>query len=118
MTDYPPLSKLPEEQSYWDDLETRIMADLRPRVRAASERRPDWWKPLAARAWGLSGLAVAAGIAALALVPARGLEPETSVTGILRLPDDDAAVTAFLSAPAPPALASLVLAPFLGNEDE
>jgi hypothetical protein len=109
MTESRDLSRLPVDQTYWDGLEAKIMADLGPLVRAAAEPRPTWFGPLAARAWRLSGLAIAAGVAALILAPPRLAESAAAPTGLLRLPADDPTITAFVAAPAPPALASLVL---------
>jgi hypothetical protein len=107
MNEFRELSRLPEDQEYWDRLEARITADLAPAVHSLATQRPDWWAPVATRAWGLGGLAVAAGLAALLLVPARTLDAP-SPTGLLRVPDGDPATIAFLSAPAPPPLAFLM----------
>ena len=84
------------------------MAELGPRVREAAEGRRGWWAPVAARAVPLAGLALAASIAALILVP-RAPEQEALSEKLLRTPERDPTVAAFVSAPAPPPLVSLVL---------
>jgi hypothetical protein len=107
MSEFPELSRLPKDRVYWDRLEARIVAELGPDVRALAVSRPDWWAPLARRAWALGALAAAAGLAALLLVPPR--TPRVApATGLLRLPDNPALV-AFVSAPEPPPLAALML---------
>ena len=108
MTEFRDLSRLPVDQTYWEDLEARIMADLGPQVRASRGTGETWLAPIAARAWRLGGLAIAAGLAALMLVPARAQERVTP-SGLLRLPSDDATIAAFVEAASPPAIASLVL---------
>ena len=108
MTDLRDLSRLPVDPGYWDDLAARITGELGPRVRDAA-RRPAWWAPLAARAWPLGGLACAALLAALLLVPPRPAESTAATTGLLRPPPGDSAVAAFVRATAPPGLTSLVL---------
>jgi hypothetical protein len=108
MTEFRDLSKLPEDPAYWDRLEARIAAELAPAVHRLAARKPSWWAPVATRAWGLGGLALAAGLAALLLLPARASEAR-SQTGLLRVPDDDPAMIAFVSAPEPPSLVSLMI---------
>ena len=111
MTEFRDLSRLPGDQDYWDRLEARITAELGPAVHSLPAARSNWWAPVATRAWGLGGLAVAAGIAALLLVPPRTRDGANNPTGLLRLPDDDPAMIAFLSASQPPPLASLMIPP-------
>ena len=108
MTEFRDLSKLPADQEYWDRLEARITGELAPAVHALTSARPNWWAPVATRAWALGSLAVAAGIAALLLLPPRAAE-ESVPAGLLRMPDDDPALIAFVSAAEPPALASLMM---------
>jgi hypothetical protein len=108
MTEFRDLSKLPTNQEYWNRLEARITGELAPTVHALASARPNWWTPVATRAWALGGLAVAAGIAALLLLPPRALEDPVP-SGLLRMPDDDPALIAFVSAAEPPALASLMI---------
>jgi len=108
MTEFRDLSKLPADEEYWDRLEARIISELGPAVHTLASARPNWWGPVATRAWGLGSLALAAGIAALLLLPPRA--PEAAVpSGLLRMPDDDPALIAFVSAAEPPALASLMI---------
>ena len=107
MSEFRELSKLPKDPEYWDRLEAKITAELGPLVRALPETRPEWWAPLATRAWALGGLAAAAGLAALFLVPPR-TAPAAAPAGLLRLPDNPALV-AFVSAPEPPSLAALMV---------
>lgn len=112
MTDLRKLSSLPDDPGYWEDLEARFMADLGPRVRAKSERGPAPWTPRPAHAWGLGGLAAAAAVAAVLFVPARTSDAEAAApnpAGLLRLPNDDPTLHAFIAAPEPPPVAALVL---------
>ena len=106
MSEFQELSKLPKDPEYWDRLEARITAELGPLVRGLPETRPEWWAPLATRALALGGLAAAAALAALLLVPPR--TRPTPTTGLLRLPDNPALI-AIVSAPEPPKLASLMI---------
>ena len=108
MTEFRELSKLPTDQAYWDRLEARITGELVPAVHALPSARPSWWAPVATRAWALGSLAIAAGIAALLLMPPRTPE-DTIPTGLLRMPDDDPALIAFVSAAEPPPLAVLMI---------
>ena len=97
------LSRLPEDQGYWDRLEARIAGKMGRR--AAGQL--DWWSPLATRAMGLTGLAAAAGIAAMLIMPPRAQDRRVNPTVLFRLPDDPTMKT-FLSSPRPPSLASLL----------
>jgi len=114
MTEFRDLSKLPTDQEYWDRLEARVTGELAPAVRALASARPNWWAPVATRAWGLGGLALAAGIAALLLLPPRTAENPVPA-GLLRMPADDPALIAFVSAAEPPTLASLMMASSSGG---
>ena len=105
MDDYRELSRLPDDEAYWDELEARVMSGLGPRV----ARTAEWWAPLATRAYALGAIAVAAGVAALLLVPGRSAAPPAVGAGLFRMPDDDPAFVAVLSAPAPPLLGTLLL---------
>jgi len=97
------LSKLPEDPAYWEQLEARIVT----RTQVAGTVEAAWWVPLAARATALGGLAIAAGIAALLLIPPRGSTRNSNPTLLFRLPDDPA-MHVFLSSSRPPSLASLM----------
>jgi hypothetical protein len=112
MTELPEFSGLPDDAAYWDELEARIMANLGPRVRAGDVRREEWWAPIAAKAWGLGGLAAAAGLAAVLLVPSRTHAPEhAAAQGLLRLSIHDARLAPFVTSASPPSIATLVLPP-------
>ena len=109
------LSKLPTEPAYWVELEARVLgrdphATLGAGSGTAGRRDGNgigWWSPLAARAGALAGLAAAAGIAALLLVPPRTQGGAANPTVLFRLPDDPT-MAAFLSSPTPPSLAALM----------
>ena len=102
------LSKLPNEQAYWDRLEAHIVGQWASgTVGRLGSERAGWWAPFASHAAALGGLAIAAGIAALLLVPPRARGGVTNPTVLFRLPDDPAMV-AFLSSPEPPSLGSLM----------
>jgi hypothetical protein len=97
------LSKLPTDPDYWGELEARILSG-----RAAGRQGGNgWWAPVATRAGALVGLAAAAGIAALFLIPPRGSTRNSNPTVLFRLPDDPA-MHVFLSSSRPPSLASLM----------
>jgi hypothetical protein len=104
MSDLRDLSKLPEDAAYWDELETRIVSGLGPRVPEATA----WWRPLASSAWGLSALAAAAAIGAILLLPARNGERAVHA-GLLQLPASDPGFVKFVAAPAPPRAGTLLL---------
>jgi hypothetical protein len=110
MSELHDLSKLPKDPAYWAGLEARLSAQLGPMVAALPGRdvRTEWWTPVSARAWALGSLAVAAGLAALLLLPPREADPSPPPTGFLRPPNADAAILEVATAPQPPALASLL----------
>lgn len=104
MTDYRELSGLPGEETYWRDLEARIL-DRMPPTGAQESGTTSWMQPLAKRAAGLGWLA-AAGLAALLLASGRP-DHKGATLPFLNWPDGPLA-DAFL-APSPPALASLLV---------
>ena len=117
MREWGDLSQLPKDPGYWNDLEKRIMSELGPQVRATPETATHWLAPLAARAWGLTGLAAAAAIAALLLIPPRKDEPRVSA-GLLTLPGSDPSFTSFVSASSPPPVGALLLPRTSGGRDD
>jgi hypothetical protein len=68
-----------------------------------------WWAPLTAHAWTLAGLAAAAALACLLLVPPRAVEGRRDI-GLLELRGD----AALLSQATPPSIFSFAQA--LGEE--
>jgi hypothetical protein len=106
MTEFPDLSRLPDDEEYWERLEARVLAGL-----GAPGALPpaEWWAPLAGRAYALGAVAAAAATLALLLLPPRSVEPSAPPTGILRPPVDDPELAAFLSAPEPPTIGALML---------
>lgn len=98
------------DPEYWAELESRIVEDIAARMPSRPTANAGVWAPLAARAWTLGGLAVAATLATLLLVPPRPSFAPNSLAGLLRVPEDDGLLEAFLAAPAPPAAAWLVIA--------
>ena len=110
MSELHDLSKLPKDPAYWARLEARISAELGPAVAVLPGReiRKEWWTPVSARAWALGSLAAAAGLAALLLLPPREADPPPSSSGLIKLPGADPAALEVVSAPQPPALASLL----------
>ena len=99
------LSKLPSDPAYWAELEARMRGSGADGQRGSNSR--DWWAPLATRAGALVGLAAAAGIAALLLVPPRTQRAAINPTVLFQLPNDPT-MAAFLASPTPPSLASLI----------
>ena len=110
MSELHDLSKLPKDPAYWARLEARISAELLPVVAElpGREDRKEWWTPVSTRARALGSLAAAAVLAALLLLPPREADPAPSPTGLLKPPNADAATLEVVSAPQPPALASLL----------
>jgi hypothetical protein len=106
MRDLRDLSKLPAEPEYWERLEAQ-MREAVGAVKAVKAVGPGWWAPFARHAAVLGGLAVAAGIAALLLVPPRSRGGGTNPTVLFRLPDDPT-MAAFLSSPTPPSWAAMM----------
>jgi len=109
MTDFHDLSKLPDDAAYWHGLEARVLENATPLLCKASSTRPGVWAPLAERAGALGGLAFAAALAALLLVPPRPVSPAAGAPGLLRIPQDDPTMAAFLSSGEPPPVVTLVL---------
>jgi len=103
------LSRLPDDPDYWERLEARVLETATPRLRAAAGSGRNAWTPLAERAGALTGLAVAATIVAMLLVPARPNATSPAVPALLRIPHDDPTLAAFLTSPAPPSVVALVL---------
>ena len=108
MSEFRGLSRLPDDPGYWDSLEQRITDELGPRVRAGLPAVEPWWTPLAVRSWGLVGLAAAAGLAAVLLLPPR-VTASAPPSGLLRGPESDPALQLFAAAEEPPAVSSLIL---------
>jgi hypothetical protein len=107
MTELRDLSRLPEDPAYWADLEARIVGAAGKS--ASPERESEPLGPLASRAWSLSGLAAAATIAALLLLPSRSSSPGGERSGLLKAPQDNQAILDFVTAPEPPGVISLVV---------
>jgi hypothetical protein len=104
MTDPRGLSRLPEEEEYWDALESRILAGLEDEVAAGGA---PVLGPLAARAWALGFLAAAAGLVALLALPPRNASFATSL-GLVRAPIGDPGYAEFVGSPVPPPLVILL----------
>jgi hypothetical protein len=101
------LSKLPTDQAYWVELEARMLERDGGTAGRRNDEKTGWWTPLASRAGALVGLAAAAGIAALLLVPPRTQRAAINPTVLFQLPNDPT-MAAFLASPTPPSLASLI----------
>ena len=117
MTEFSDLSRLPDDEDYWKRLEERVVTGLHAPASGRFQATPEWWAPLARRAYALGALAAAAAIATLLLLPASSDAPAPSPTGILR-PPEDPAMLAVLSAPEPPALTTLMLPPARSEPNE
>ena len=102
MSDLRELSKLPADQAYWDQLAATIVGDV--------FRTPKpWWHGLEGRAVSLLGLAAAAAIAAIMLLPAREMQRDASAAALLQLSSADPLAEQLLKSDAPPAVISLIL---------
>jgi hypothetical protein len=108
MTELRDLSRLPVDESYWEGLEARIVGELGPRVRQGVVTRPGWWTPLVEHAWAFGGLAAAAMLALVLVMPERTYTASPIAEMLLRPDDADPALVDFIAAPAPPRLAALV----------
>ena len=107
MSEMRDLSRLPESDAYWQELEAKVLAAV-----AADDALPmpaSWWAPLAERAGVLGTLAAAAAIAALLLLPRTG--DAVMLGALMRPPADLPVVAAFVAAPMPPPLHALMLPP-------
>ena len=136
MSEYRDLSRLPDDDAYWAALESRITGELGPRIREGASDpggapvalggardardvrvRDDagWWAPLEQRAWRLAGLAIAAGLAAVLLLPRDPSPSSTDAAGTIALGPaafllpTDPALAAPLASARPPSIATLVL---------
>lgn len=98
------LSKLPTDPEYWQRLEGRVRGGWADGQMGGH----GWLAPFARNAAALGGLAVAAGVAALLLVPPRA-RPDSNPAVLFRRPNDPA-MAAFVSASTPPPLATLLAA--------
>lgn len=111
MSEFPELSKLPDDPDYWTALEARVLAGLPPGPHTAAtagghgRAAAGWWSPFETGAPGLVATALAAVLAALLLLPPR---PALEGAEMLLAPADPAGA-AIIAAPSPPSLASLVL---------
>jgi hypothetical protein len=101
MRDLRELSKLPDAPAYWVELEARM------RSAGLSGAPKSWWSPFASRAGVLSGIAAAAGIAALLLLPPRTRNGTANPAVLFRLPDDPT-MAAFIASPEPPSVTALM----------
>jgi subtilisin family serine protease len=110
MTDFRDLSRLPDDPAYWAELEARMLAATGDVGAATGAVRP-WWSTLGQRAGTLVGLAAAAGIATLLLVPARPAVEAVPAVTMLGSAIADPTLARFVAAPAPPAIANLLVDP-------
>jgi hypothetical protein len=102
------LSKLPDDPAYWARLESRIegavLADLASSA-AVPETR-EWYAPLVARAWWLTGLAAAAAVLVM-LVPRQ--TPSPGQFPMLITASAETALSPLMTREAPPAVAELLI---------
>ena len=113
MSEHPELSRLPTDERYWERLEARIVESLPGSLAGPALETREWWAPLAEHAYPVGALALAAGLAAVLLLPE---PPESSLAreGLLQSPAAGSAPIGLLAAEAPPSIDRLL---FTGNRE-
>jgi hypothetical protein len=107
------LSRLPDDDAYWEALTDRLVRDAAPRLAAIRAADRTWWRGLSRLSTPLAFTAAAAVAAALLWLP----EADRGASAGLPDPDVFALVPAgslaerLVRSPAPPDLAALIAAP-------
>ncbi|MBI3981303.1 MAG: hypothetical protein HY337_00200 [Gemmatimonadetes bacterium] len=108
-----PMSRLPEDETYWEALTSRLVTDAADQLSAYRSARTRWWRGLARLSTPLTVGAAAAVVAALLWLPEVADEP-TGVTLPATLygfaPNDPLAALFVTSAEAP-TMATLLATP-------
>lgn len=107
------LSRLPEDDAYWDALADRIVSDARGRLRAHRRGAPRWLRNLSRLSAPLALAAAASLAGALLWLPdfAEERADEVAVVNAFGLAPTGPLADRLVGSPAPPSLATLIIAP-------
>lgn len=108
-----PMSRLPEDEAYWETLTERVVADAAGRLSAYRCAGTRWWHRLARVSTPLTVGAAAAVIAALLWRPEVAGEPGTSPATLYGFVPNDPLVAPFITSAAAPTMATLMATPTL-----
>ena len=108
-----PMSRLPEDEAYWEALTERVVTDAAGRLSANRSAGTRWWHRLARFATPLTIGAAAAVIAAVVWLPEVASEPtsDTSPGTLYALAADDPLAGPFVTSTAAPTMATLLATP-------
>jgi hypothetical protein len=109
------MSRLPEDEAYWEALTERVVTDAAGRLSAYRSAGTRWWHRLARFSTPLTVGAAAAVIAAVVWLPEVASEPtrDTSPGTLYALAPDDPLTGPFVTSAAAPTMATLMATPTL-----
>ncbi len=110
-----PMSRLPENEAYWEALTERVVSDAAGRLSAYRSAATRWWHRLARFSTPLTVGAAAAVIAAVVWLPAVEPQPgsDTSPGTLYALAPDDPLAAPFVTSTVAPTMATLLATPTL-----
>ncbi len=110
-----PMSRLPEDEVYWQALTERVVTDAAGRLSAYRSAGTRWWHRVARFATPLTIGAAAAVIAAVVWLPEVAPEPgsDTSPGTLYALATNDPLAAPFVTSAAAPTVATLLATPTL-----
>ncbi len=110
-----PMSRLPEDEAYWEALTERVVTDAAVRLSAYRSAGKRWWRRLARFSTPLTVGAAAAVIAAVVWLSEVASEPrrDTSPGTLYALAPDDPLAGPFVTSAAAPTMATLMATPTL-----
>lgn len=108
-----PMSRLPEDEVYWEGLTDRLVRDAAGRLSAYRSVGTRWWHGLARFATPLFVGAAAAVIAVLLWLPEAAGEPagDTSPAALYGFAPNDPLATLFVTSAVAPTMATLMATP-------
>ena len=109
------MSRLPEDEAYWEKLTQRLLTDAAGRLSAYRSAGTPWWHGLARCSTPLTVGAAVAVIAAVVWLPEAGAETRsgTSPGTLYALAPDDPLAAPFVTSAAAPTMATLLATPTL-----
>ena len=110
-----PMSRLPENEAYWEALTERVVSDADSRLSAYRRLGTRWWHRLARFSTPLTVGAAGAVIAAVVWLPEIASEPtrDTSPATLYAVAPNDPLAAAFVTSAAAPTMATLLATPTL-----
>lgn len=107
------MSRLPDDEAYWDALADRIVSDASTRLREYRQAGPSWWHRLSRMSTPLTLAAAASVVAAFLWLPeAPDAGPtDTGVPAVFGLAPTGPLADWLVAAPAPPTMATLIAIP-------